>query len=147
MSCDFAEMSWAIWYDIGQPTSLTVDAIQARLESNFFVGKINNLLGTCFSFVGGVITPDMESSEQDIYMELYKNSYYSQKITENLGAGGLGFTTIKEGDTTFTKVSPTELAKNYQVLKTNSDENIKNLVNSYLSNKSGALSSDFYDIW
>ncbi len=59
--------------------------------------------------------------EQNVYIELYKNNYYAQKVMENLGAGSLGFTTIREGDTTLTKVSPTEIAKTYQTLKNNSD--------------------------
>lgn len=146
MSCDFSDISWAIWEDIGQPSAITVDAIKARLESNYFVGKLNNLIGTCYSFINGVCTPEMGNEEQAIYAELYKNNYYSLKIMENLGAGGLGFTTIKEGDTTITKVSPTEIAKNIQVLKNNSDESLRNLIYSYSSNNSNPESSDFYDI-
>lgn len=148
MPFDFAPISTGIWYDVGQPTSLTPDAIQSRLETNFFVGKLNNLLDLCFSFGVSGISPeaDFGSEEQNVYIEIYKNNYYAQKVMENLGAGSLGFTTIREGDTTLTKVSPTEIAKTYQTLKNNSDENLKNLVNSYLNNKVRPSSNDFYDI-
>lgn len=148
MSFDFAPISTGIWYDVGQPTSLTPDAIQSRLETDFFVGKLNNLLDLCFSFGPSGISPedDFGSEEQNVYIEIYKNNYYAQKVMENLGAGSLGFTTIREGDTTLTKVSPTEIAKNYQLLKNNSDENLRNLVSSYLNNKVRPNSNDFYDI-
>lgn len=149
MSYDFSDMADAIWFDLGSPSSITPSAIVSRLTSNFFIGKLNNLLDICLSFdSNGVLLSeeDWTTEEQNIYMELYKNNYYAQKIMENLGAGSLGFTTIREGDTTLTKVSPTEIAKTYQMLKTNSDENLKNLVNSYLNNKVRPTSNDFYDI-
>lgn len=149
MAYDFSDISDAIWFDLGSPTSLTPDAIATRLASNFFIGKLNNLLDLCLIFdSAGDLTPleDFGSEEQNVYIELYKNNYYAQKVMENLGAGSLGFTTIREGDTTLTKVSPTEIAKNYQTLKNNSDENLKNLVNSYLNNKVRPTSNDFYDI-
>ena len=155
MSVDFSDLASAIWYDIGQPTALTQDAIQTRLQSNFFIGKLNNLIDTCFSFdtSGNILVnkvPDTEdafgSEEQNIYIELYKNNYYAQRIAENLGAGGIAWTSLKEGDSTVNKVSPTEIAKTYQTLKNNSDEVLRTLVNSYLNNKTRPYSSDFYDI-
>ncbi len=155
MSCDFAEISWAIWYDLNQPTSLTVNAIQTRLQSNFFIGKLNNLINTCFSFdssgnilVNGVLDTEgvFGSEEQALYIELYKNNYYGTKITENLGAGGISWTSIKEGDTTINRASVTDIASKFQVLKTNSDDNLRALVVSYLNNKNRPYSNDFYDI-
>lgn len=149
MAFDFSDIASSIWYDIGQPTSLTVDAIQARLQSNFFIGKLNNSIDKCFIFDNiGAISPedDFGSEEQSIYIELYKNSYYAQKVTENLGAGGLAWTSMKEGDTTINKASPTEIAKNFQVLKNNSDQNLKDLIVSYFNNRNRPFSSDFYDI-
>ena len=76
----------------------------------------------------------------------YKNNFYAQKIAENLGAGGIAWTSLKEGDSTTNRVAPTEIAKTYQTLKNNSDEVLRTLVNSYLNNKTRPYSSDFYDI-
>lgn len=155
MPIDFSDLASAIWYDIGQPTSLTPDAIQTRLQSNFFIGKLNNLIDTCFSFdtSGNILvnkvldTEDIfGSEEQNIYIELYKNNYYAQKIIENLGAAGISWTSIKEGDTTINRAAPTEIAKNFQNLKNNSDDVLRNLVTSYLINKNRPYSNDFYDI-
>lgn len=155
MSVDFSDLATSIWDDLNQPTSLTVDAIQTRLQSNFFIGKLNNLINTCFSFdssgnllVNGVLDTEgvFGSEEQALYIELYKNNYYTTKITENLGAGGITWTSIKEGDTTINRSSKTDIASKFQVLKTNSDDNLRSLVTSYLNNKNTPYSSDFYDI-
>lgn len=81
-----------------------------------------------------------------IYSELYKSDYYGTQINSNLGAAGLAWTEISEGEESIKRASPTNIATIYKDLKRQTDEGLAKMVSSYISNQSNPKSVDFYNI-
>lgn len=134
MACAYlTDLANRIWNDIGEPSSPSVSAIQAKLTSASFLGRLNVLISTCFALESGDITPEMGIEEQAIYALMYKGDYYAKKITENLAASAVSWTTIKEGDTAITRVAETEKAKVFKDLKRQTDEQLVREVGFYKS--------------
>jgi hypothetical protein len=141
------ELAEQIWSEIGSPASITVDAIAARLGSSYYIGKLMNLTDECFTFDSNKnVIPELGSEILGIFSEMYKSDYYNQKIMELFGAGGLDWVTMKEGDTTITRVNSTEKAKVFKDMKKQADYNVRFLVASYLNNGVKPTSSDFHNV-
>lgn len=145
MSCDYIiGLASGIWQDINSPSGVTPLYISGWLVSDQNVGKLNALLSTCFSGDGaGCIGPSLGPQEQGIYGEIYKQLYWQQQINANLGAGGIMWVEMQEGDSKIRRASPTEVAKVYKDLWKESTLNLNNLITSYKINASYPRSNDF----
>jgi hypothetical protein len=123
-----------IWEDINSPAAPTVSYISGWLTSQPNIGKLNNAIGTCFSGLNGCIDPELEEEELAIYGEVYKQMYWTKQIQANLGAGGVQWISMKEGDSHVTRASPTEVAKVYKDLLRETNGQLMFLVHSYKKN-------------
>ena len=98
------------------------------------LGKLNNTLNTCFSGVGGEIQPELDTQVGSIYSSLYKQLFYQQQVQSNLGAGGVQWTELREGDSTIRRASPTETAKVYKDLLKEITNSARIEINLYKKN-------------
>lgn len=145
MACSYIlTLASGIWTDINSPTTTTVSYISGWLVSDQNIGKLNNTISACFSGDGaGCIGPDLGAEEQAIYGEIFKQQYWQKKIEENLGAGGIMWVDLGEGDSRIRRASPTEVAKVYKDMWKESNTNLNRMVDSYKINQSFARSNDF----
>lgn len=142
--CDYiSPLSSGIWQDIGSPASPTPNFISGWLVSPQNIGKLNNLLFTCYSGVNGCIDGALGQREQSIYGEVYKQLYWQQQISANLGAAGQMWVEMRDGDGVLRRTSPTEIAKVYQTMWKESTANLNQMITSYKLNASIARSNDF----
>lgn len=132
---DIYDLAFSTWNDIGQPTSPTASYISGWMMSQANIGKLNNLIGSVYSGVEGAIQPELDIEEGAIYSEIYKQTFWQNQVQCNLGAGGIMWTEMRDGDTTFRRASPTEVAKVYKDLLRESKITLTNLVSSYKKNK------------
>lgn len=87
MACaSITDTATNIWNDLGQPTDISVSYIQTKLVSNSFLGKLNVLLGTCYTIVSGDIIPALGTDETAIYSALYQADFWTRKVAQ-LAAG------------------------------------------------------------
>lgn len=148
MPCAYiTNLANSIYKDIGSPSSPSVSAIQTKLVSEDFLGKLNVAINGCYFIVTGDISPALQTQEQAIYSELYKYDYYGTMAIQVLGAiGAVNWTRIKEGDSEIGRASPNETAKIFTTLKKQSEDAIRNLVNGYKANATTPQSIDYYTI-
>lgn len=137
-------LATGIWGDLNNPTDVSTSFISGWLVSDQNLGKLNNVISTCFSGDGeGCISPALGAEEQSIYGELYKQVYFGKQINANLGAGAIAWAEIREADTVYRRASPTEVAKVYKDLLRESNATLKDLITSYKLNASTPRSNDF----
>jgi len=136
-------LAYNTWNDLNQPEDTTASYISGWYLHSSNLGLLNNVLGTCFSGVGGAISPELGNEEAAIYSEIFKQNYCKRKIYSNLGASSIQWTEIREGDGVIRRASPTEVAKVFKDLLKESNATFKDLVQSYKSNLSFPRSNDF----
>lgn len=149
MSCELLGIySSGVWEDLGQPSGISPAYISGYIIDN--LGRLNILIDTCFSGDGsGCVTPALSIFELAIAGEMYKESFYSKKIRDSLGANGYGeqWISIREGDTSIQRASPTQVAREYRELKKDATNNIQNLSYLYKNNLVVPHSIDFANVY
>ena len=148
MSCScLTNLANSIYKDIGEPSNLSLSAIQTKLISPAMVGQLNDLIGTCYVIESGCFVPELESEESAIYGLLYKTQYYQKAATQTLGAiGALQWTEISEYDSTIRRASPNETSKVYLQMAKDTREEMHQLIGAYNRNLSTPNSIDYYYI-
>lgn len=121
------------------------------------LGQLNNQIDACYEIAlyksnagkvtGMGIEPPLTSQEQSIYKANFDTFFYNREAKMALsGAYNLAaWTTLKEGDSTITRVNRSELARTYQIFRKDAQENVNHLVKQYLKSKSKAQSVDGTD--
>lgn len=137
------ELAYQIWNDLDEPSEVTTSYISGWLVNPANVGKLNNKIGTCYDALSGVISPELGQEEASIYSEIYQALYYKQKINEKLGAGGIAWTEMRDGDGVLRRASPTEEAKVYKDLFKESNIQLKDLIQNYRANLGFPRTNDF----
>lgn len=144
MACAYiTDLATLIYNNLSSPPDLTIPSIQTKLVSTGFLGKLNNKINTSYSIVSGDISPELGINEQAIYSQMYMSEYFIKKINAIIGGTEIAWTTVKDGDSTITRSSQTEMAKIYKDLKRQTDEELERLVGSYRINASPPLGVDF----
>lgn len=120
--------------DLGEPSDLSEAAIEAWLSTN--TGRLGLLLYTEISIEKDLsnneqFIPPITSKQKDIYKEMYLVRFYERRVGSSLGAGGVEWTIVKEGDSMIRRASKTELAKVYRSLQNSSQARLDNLIQSY----------------
>lgn len=122
------------------------------------LGHLNNQIDGCFEVIpyysnagkvtGLGIEPQLGNQEQAIYKANFDAFFYNREAKMALsGAYSLGaWTTLKEADSTVTRVNRSELARTYQIFKKDAQDNVNNLVKQYLKSKSKPQSVDGTDV-
>lgn len=146
MSCcsTILDLADTIWNDLGQPTGQPPAYIATRLVSAPYIGKLNNLLATCYSGVSGCIEPTLGADEQGVYEALYVAQYYTTKLNQTLqGIGGGAAITLADGDSRIVLTSPVDVARMYRDAKKEAVNDLLDQVNYWKSKNTVPYSRDF----
>lgn len=148
MSCAYlTDLATSIWNDLGQPTDLSVAAIQTKLGSAAFLGKFNSLTANCYTIdSNGNIVPELGLEEQGIYSLMYQVDYYTGKLNNALNGFNTSFISIADGDSRIVRANQVEVARMYRDQQKNLAQQLSLLIGSYRSGNAGPLAVDMYTI-
>ncbi len=137
MSCEYIyTLSSGIWVDINEPSGIAISTISGKLTSDGFLGKFDALTDGCHSVVSGCIEPPLNGQEQGIYSQLYLTEYYNKLFLQSQGAvGTAAWISIREGDSSITKATPTEISKLYRALYQDSSSELDDLIFAFKNNQ------------
>lgn len=148
MACaTLTDLATLIWTDLGSPTDLSVSAIQTKLSSAGFLGKLNTLIDTNYTLIDGGITPELGDEEQAIYALMYMVDYYTGQLNKTLNGYGTSFVTIQDGDSRITKSDITNVARLYRDQQAQLYKQLSMLVGTYRSDGAQPSSVDMYTIF
>lgn len=141
---------WAsgLWLDLGSPTNTTTSTISGYAVQVSTLGKLNNLIGSCFSGSGYTgagstnfqIGPDIGNTELSIISQLYLVSYYNNLAQATMGIGGstIPWTSLAEGDSRIGRANVASIAKEYREMSRVVNDQLNYLVNAYRTNSAGS---------
>ena len=142
---NIAEFVNGVYNDLGNPTDYTAERITAWFLDNANVGKLNNLIGTCFSGVaytndcgnitGYGIEPAMRNDQLAIFKQLFEVEYYAsqaQNYAKSAATKGSDWINLREADSSITRVNPHEVAKTFRAFYNDSYKTLQDSVKMYL---------------
>lgn len=102
-----------IYSGLPSPNSQSVGLISGWIVQSGNLGDLNNRLNTCFTLTGDspCVVGGFGPAEASIYGLIYRTNYLEQQSANVLAAGGLMWTSMKEGDTTITRSDPVNSSK------------------------------------
>jgi hypothetical protein len=134
-----------IYNELGEPSDYPPQKINAWVLDNANLGKLNNLIGTCFSGVaytndcgnvtGYGIEPAIRNDQLAIYKMLFDYEYFkseSRNIAKSSATFGSDWTRLQEGDSSITKINKNEISKNFRALSRDAKEDLDKAVKLYL---------------
>lgn len=146
-SCSsITDLATTIWNDLGQPSGQPVSYIQSKLVSQPYVGKLNNLISTCYAAVTGTICPALGEQEQGIYQSMYEMDYYTTKLNQTLAGLSPGVIELADGDSKIRFVNPVEQAKVYTTQQRMLNEQLFWQVSAYRGMAAQPSAVDMYTI-
>lgn len=149
---------WAsgVWFDIGQPSNVSALAISGFACSPNTLGRLNVLIGECFSGSGfsgpGTfnydVSPCIGQNELALVEQIYLIGWWNNLAQATMGGGTLmagvagapttPATTLFEGDTRIAFASPAAIGAVYATRAKEASDNLKYLVNVYINQIQGA---------
>lgn len=130
-----------IYDDLGEPEDIALPTIAFWMETK--IGKLNSLIGTCYTLVNHQVSPELDIEEAAILEEMYRIRYYEGKINENLGAAGTAIIEVMDGDSKIRLASKTEVARYFDSQKKDSIKALDGLIFAYNASHSGPRSVNF----
>ncbi len=134
-----------VYYDLGEPVDYTPARLTSWFIDNSNLGKLNNLIGTSFSGVayknqqnlitGYGITPEPNNDQLAIYKIIFDCDFLknqSRNLAKSSATIGNDWTTLKEGDSTITKINKNEISKNFRGLAQDCKAELDKTVKMYL---------------
>ncbi|MBN86529.1 MAG: hypothetical protein CL885_03300 [Dehalococcoidia bacterium] len=117
--------------EVGDARQVEVDMIEAWLDAH--LGELNTLINTSFRNTDLSLFKEEEGA---ILREMYLINYYRKHGRNVLrlidgSTNELDFQTIREGDSVITRTNKSEIAKNYRLLMSNSQERLDKMVHAY----------------
>lgn len=133
MSCSayLTDMADVIYTDLGSPTGQSVSYIQSKLVSPVYIGRLNNLIATCYTTISGDISPALGTDEQAIYSLLYESEWYTTKLNQTLAGLNPGIISIQDGDSRIVFTNTVEQAKVYKEMQKQTNDQLGLQVASY----------------
>lgn len=132
MPCAYiTNLATQIWNDLGQPADQPVSYIQTKLVSPPYVGKLNNMISTCYTVVTGDISPALGENEQAIYQLMYESDFYVTKMTQVNAGLNPGVISLTEGDSKIQFINPVEQARAYKEMQKQLNEQLVFLTSAY----------------
>jgi hypothetical protein len=134
-----------VYNDLGNPISYPPSRLSGWFLDNSNAGKLNNLIGThisgvCLQNSSGVITgyslvPEPSSDQYSIYKMIFDCEYFKNEARNAASSAmmvGNDWTTLKEGDSTITKINKNEISKNFRGLAQDCKAELDKSVKMYL---------------
>ena len=134
-----------IYNELGEPADYSFQKISAWILDNSNLGKLNNLIGTCFSGVsytndcgnitGYGIEPAIRNDQLAIYKMLFDYEYFkneARNIAKSSITIGSDWTKLQEGDSSITKINKNDISKNFRALAKDAREDLDKAVKLYL---------------
>ena len=134
-----------IYNELGEPFNYSPQKITSWVLDNSNLGKLNNLIGTCFSGVsytndcgnvtGYGIDPAINNDQLAIYKMLFDYEYFkaeSRNVARSSATIGSDWTDLREGDSSIKKINKNEISKNFRALSRDSKEDLDKAVKMYL---------------
>lgn len=140
------DLATTIWNDLYQPSGQPVSYIQTKLVSPPYVGKLNNLISTCYESVTGDISPALGEQEQGIYLSMYEADYYTTKLNQVLAGLNPGVIELRDGDSMIRMTNPIEQAKVYTAQQRALNEQLFWQVSAYRGMAAQPSAVDMYTI-
>lgn len=120
--------------DMGYPSGVTTCFVSGWYVNN--IGKLNTLLGTCFSGVSGCIAPDLDNEAQYILKELFLERYYERQASVSVAEAKYNvIQSFQDEDTRISYADRMQPAKYYQGLKKDARANIDRMSLLYRMNQ------------
>lgn len=134
-----------IYNELGEPSDYSPQKISSWVLDNANLGKLNNLIGTCFSGVaytndcgnvtGYAIHPSIKNDQLAIYKMLFDYEYFkneARNIAKSSATFGNDWTNLREGDSSITKINKNEISKNFRSLSRDAKQDLDHAVKMYL---------------
>lgn len=134
-----------VYLDIGEPSDYSISRISAWFYDISNIGKLNNLIGTCFelkqvednncNIIGYEIYPYMRPDQLAIYKMLFEFEFFKNQArfaTASSLVEGEDWVSLGEGDSRIQRVNKNEIAKNYRSLSRDVKQDLDNAVKMYL---------------
>ena len=147
MNCtySFSQFINSVYDDLGNPASYPPSRLSGWFLDSSNAGKLNNLIGShisgvCFQNSFGVITgygllPEPSSDQYSIYKMIFDCEYFKNEARNAASSAmtvGNDWTTLKEGDSTITKINKNEISKNFRGLAQDCKAGLDKAVKMYL---------------
>lgn len=144
----FANFVSGVYLDINNPVDYPLSRISGWFLDNSNIGKINNLIGLNISGVvyntttGSfyALEPELSSEEMSIYKKLFECDFYKRQsfeVARSISMIG-DWISIKDGDSSITRVNKNEVSKNFRSIYKDSYEELQFLIKMYLKKTSSA---------
>lgn len=148
MSCSayITDLASFIWNDLGQPSSLSVSAIQTKLTSAGFLGQFNVQAATCYQITTGDISPALGNYEQGIYVMMYERDFYTRKLNQLLDGDATPWTRLTDGDSTIVRTSIADLARIYRDMQSQLNAQLQMALAAYRRGQSMPSSVDYFTL-
>jgi hypothetical protein len=152
---------WAsgVWLELGAPSTVAASTISGYAVQESTLGRLNSLIGTCFSGSGYLgtgtsnyqIGPFVTNTELALIGAMYTVSYYRNLAQAMMGAttAGIPWTTIKEEGSTIQRANGANIGEIYLKEAKTANDQLNYLVNAYRQGSQGgnmARSIDYYDL-
>lgn len=134
-----------LYYDLGQPSDYPESRLSAWLLDSANIGKLNNLIGTCISgvaiqddncnIVGYNLNPYPDNDQLAIYKMLFDYEYFrseARSTARSASSSGGDWISLKEGDSSISRVNKNEISKNFRALSKDAKEDLDKAVKMYL---------------
>lgn len=138
-------------HDLGNPPEYPLFRLSGWFLDNANIGKLNNLIGSSISGVSyqnpsGVTTgyglePYISNDQLAIFKMLFDYEYYknmSRTVAQSAASNSKDWVSLKEGDSSITRINKNELSKNFRGLANDAKKDLDSAVKMYLKNNCSA---------
>lgn len=127
-TAEILKLSEQIYDSVGSPTNLSIGYISGWLTSPGTLAALNNRLTTSFALTGTgpCIAGGFTDTEGTICGMMFEVDHYKGLARSALaGSAGAGaWTNIREGDSSVSRASPAEIARAYNQMKKDAEEDL-----------------------
>ena len=138
--------------DLSAPTQLAASTISGYATQPSTLGRLNNLVSTCFSgsgYTGAGTTnyqasPPLTNTELVIIGTMFLVSYYNGLAFSTMGVGGstIPWLNIAEGDSKIGRVNAASIGAQYKEMSKDAQNQLWQQANAYRSSNGGNLGRD-----
>jgi hypothetical protein len=134
------DMAQELYFELGQPTDLSVPAISYWLRNN--IGVLNNRLNKDIVIDDSTLElyPNLGEAEKAIYKKIYECYFYDLKIKQTLNSiNNDTLLEVTDGGGTVRRINRNETSKIYLEAKKQSFSELEVMVRDYNINDAGPL--------